>query len=84
MTTITIKGNNDTGSLKVGTAAGDKAWKVGDKLKIVGGVDGDITQGEGKTRAVTYVMGKGEKCHLCFKGQGPLPLGEVVIELVEE
>ena len=75
--------NNDTGSLKVGTSAGDHKWDVGQTLKIIGGVEGDPSQGESKTRKVTYVMGKGANTHLCFKGQGPLPLGEVTFELVD-
>jgi hypothetical protein len=67
--------NNDTGSLKVGLVAGTKKWQVGDKIKI---------EGENKVRTTTYVMGSGERTHLCFKGQGPLPLGEVVFQIVEE
>ena len=73
--------NNDDGSLKVGTSAGTRDWKVGDQIQI---------QGEGKIRQVTYIMGKGEKCHLCFgKGtklgnQGKVPQGEVTYEIVGE
>lgn len=71
-TTINAK---DTGSLNVGTTAGTKSWKEGDKLEILG---------EGKVRTVTFVMGKGEKTHLCFKGQGKVPLGEVSFSVVGE
>ena len=42
---------------------------------------GDVIQisGEQKTRTVTYVMGSVAKSnvHLCMKGSGPVPLGEV-------
>lgn len=66
--------NNDKGSLKVGLSAGGKVWAIGDKLAI---------DGEGaKVRTVTFVMGKGEKTHLCFKGQGEVPMGEVEFELI--
>jgi hypothetical protein len=67
--------NNDTGSLKVGLSAGNRQWKIGDKIRI---------EGEGKVRTVTYVMGSGQRTHLCFKGQGTLPLGEVMFQIVEE
>lgn len=85
MRTINAK---DTGSLNVGISAGDKVWKVGDKVQF---------SGEATPRTVTYVMGgvetrnelgqyagrQGEKVHLCFKGQGPVPLGEVDYSVAE-
>ena len=58
--------NNDTGSLKVGTSAGDYKWEVGSEFTI-----GD------KNYKVSYIMGKGEKCHLCCKGCGIFPVGSV-------
>lgn len=67
--------NNDDGSLKVGISAGDISFKVGDRIKLLG---------EAKVRTVTFVMGKGEKTHLCFKAQGKLPMGEVSYEMVGE
>lgn len=71
-----FKTNNDrdTGSLKVGTTAGDHEWAAGQKIKIAGD----------KVRTITFVMGQGEKTHLCFKTQGPVPKGVVEYELVEE
>jgi hypothetical protein len=58
--------NNDTGSLKVGKAG--ENLKVGDKIRI---------SGEDKIRTISYIMGAGEKTHVCTKGFGPFPLGEV-------
>jgi hypothetical protein len=65
--------NNDTGSLKVGSSLGKLA--VGQKLQLVG---------EQKVRTITYVMGEGEKQHVCAKGTGPFPIGDVEVELVVE
>jgi len=74
-----ITNNNDSGSLKVGLSAGSKVWKVGDKIRILG---------EDKVRTVTFIMPQNkpqsEKLHLCFKGQGRLPEGEVSYEVVED
>ena len=67
--------SNDTGSLKVGTTAGDHVWTKGDRLQILG---------EAKVRTVTFVMGNpGEKLHLCFKSQGIVPTGELEYTLVD-
>jgi hypothetical protein len=64
--------NNDTGSLKVGTSAGDHVWEVGQKVKI----------GE-RTVTITYIMGRGEKTHICFGKQGfRCPEGEVEYSVV--
>ena len=68
--TITVV-NNDTGSLKVGTSAGDHIWAAGQKIQV-----------ETKLYTLTYVMGKGEKCHVCAKGCGPFPLGTVSYSIV--
>lgn len=65
--------NNDTGSLKVGTSAGEHVWAVGDQLKI-----GD------RQLKVTYVMGKGDRCHICCKGGGIMPIGVVKYEIIEQ
>ena len=70
---FTINGNRDEGSLKVGLTAGDKKWNEGDKIQILG---------EAKVRTVTFVMGKGDKTCLCFKGQGKVPTGDVQYTLV--
>lgn len=66
--------NNDEGSLKVGISAGDHVWAIGQTIRILG---------ENKTRKVTYMMGEGEKKHLCFKGQGKVEVGEVEYEIVD-
>ncbi len=58
--------NNDTGSLKAGVNG--EGFKVGDEIKI---------NGENKVRKISYIMGKGEKCHFCMKGTGPVPVGDV-------
>ena len=63
--------NNDTGSLKVGVVP----CKVGDSIQI---------EGEKTPRLVTYIMGKGEKCHACCAGTGPFPMGEVVFEILAQ
>lgn len=66
---IRVVGNVDTGSLKLGMAL-----PVGSDLQITG---------EQKTRKVTYVMGtKAEKVSLCFKGSGPLPLGDMEVTII--
>ena len=54
--THTVLTNKDTGSLHVGTAGAH--LQVGDQVTCLG-----------RTLTVTYTMGKGEKCHLCFGGQ---------------
>ena len=64
--------NNDTGSLKVGTTAGDHVWEVGQSFQI-----------EEKVYKVSYIMGKEAKMHLCCKGCGPLPVGAVEYQLVK-
>ncbi len=64
--------NNDTGSLKVGNVLGE--WHVGDRIQI---------EGEAKPRTISYVMGKGEKQHVCTKSFGPFPLGNVEFSRVE-
>jgi hypothetical protein len=61
--------NNDTGSLHVGNVE----ISVGSEIQI---------EGEGKTRKVTYLMGKGEKTHACCKGSGPFPEGLVTFSVV--
>ena len=63
--------NNDTGSLKVGKEGIN--LKVGDKIRIVG---------EDKTRTISYIMGKEDRTHICCKGCGPFPIGEVQYEVV--
>ena len=55
--------NNDTGSLKANVPA-----SVGDLIQI---------EGERNPRKITYIMGMGEKQHLCCKGTGPFPIGPV-------
>lgn len=72
--TLHVQDNNDNGSLKVGLSAGTKVWGQGDKIQIEG-------EGE-KIRTVTFVMGSGEKTHLCFAKQGPLPKGAVDYRIV--
>lgn len=66
--TINLK---DSGSLNVGNSAG-REFKVGEKIQL-------LSEGS-KVRTITYVMGKGEKQHLCFKGQGPVPTGSEPLE----
>lgn len=68
--TLVVPNNNDNGSLNVGNVLPNKVWAKGDKIQIEG--EGD------KIRTVTFVMGSGEKQHICFKGQGPLPKGSDV------
>ncbi len=63
--------NNDTGSLKVGNLLGELA--VGDRIQI---------EGEAKPRTITFLMGKGDKLHVCAKGSGKFPLGLVEISKV--
>jgi hypothetical protein len=65
--------NNDTGSLKVGAAGAN--LKKGDKIRIAG---------ETADRVISYVMGAGEKTHVCTKGFGPFPLGEVEWEASQD
>lgn len=64
----------DPGSLNVGTNPANVV--KGDKIQIVG---------EAAPRTVSYVMGSPEKnnVHLCMKGTGPVPLGEVEYEKVQ-
>lgn len=69
MSNLKCSNTKDTGSLNVGNSAG-REFKVGEKIQI-------LSEGA-KIRTITYVMGKGEKQHLCFKGQGPVPLAESV------
>lgn len=77
--TLSIDNPKDNGSLKVGTILPNKKWAVGDKLEI---------EGEGKIRTVTFVMGTAgdgtatEKTHLCFKGQGAVPRGQISFRVV--
>lgn len=71
--TLCVTNNRDTGSLGVGLVAGTKEWRPGEKIQI---------EGEANTRTVTWVMGKGEKIHLCAKGTGAFPLGEVRFRIV--
>jgi hypothetical protein len=72
--TLHVQDNNDNGSLKVGVSAGNKIWAKGDKIQIEG-------EGE-KIRTVTFVMGSGEKTHLCFAKQGPVAKGQVDYRIV--
>jgi hypothetical protein len=72
--TLHIQDNNDNGSLKVGLSAGTKVWGKGDKI--------ELSTEPGKVRTVTFVMGQGEKTHLCFAKQGPLPKGQVDYRIV--
>lgn len=71
-----MKTNNlrDTGSLHVGVSGGATKWEKGMKIQIAG---------EPAVRTISYVMGLGEKTHLCCKGTGPMPLGEVEYSLVD-
>ena len=62
--------NNDTGSLKVGLAGAH--LKVGDSVQI---------RGEVSPRCISYIMGAGERTHICCKGTGPMPVGEVEVDL---
>jgi hypothetical protein len=63
----------DPGSLNVGS----------NPLNVVKGQEIRI-KGEDRNRKVTYVMGTPEKgnVHLCMKGTGPVPLGEIEYEVV--
>ena len=65
--------NNDTGSLKVGEAGA--SLKVGTKIQLAG---------EKTPRVISYTMGEGAKKHVCTKGFGPFPVGEVTYEIVGE
>ncbi|MDP1722148.1 MAG: hypothetical protein Q8L37_02970, partial [Candidatus Gottesmanbacteria bacterium] len=65
--------NNDTGSLKVGEAGA--SLRVGSKIQLVG---------EKSPRIISYTMGEGAKKHVCAKGFGPFPVGEVTYEIVGE
>jgi len=65
--------NNDTGSLKVGAAGA--GLKVGDKIQVAG---------EKAARTITYLMGTGDRLHVCARGTGPFPTGEVSWEQVTD
>lgn len=65
----------DPGSLNVGS--NPEKIVVGEKIQITG---------EDKVRTVTYVMGSTAKnnVHLCMKGSGPVPLGEIEYTVLRE
>lgn len=67
MKSFTCSNPKDTGSLKVGTSAGDHKWVAGQKIRLAN---------ENQLRTLTYVMGSGEKTHIVAKGSGPFPTGE--------
>lgn len=69
-----IKNNKDAGSLHIGQVESLRAFKEGDKIRVAG---------ENSDRTCTYIMGKGEKLHACFKGTGPFSMGDVEFEVVE-
>lgn len=63
--------NNDTGSLKAPGAT----VAVGDLVQITG---------EKTPRKVTYIMGAGDRQHLCFRGTGKVPTGPVEFEILAD
>lgn len=67
MREITVQGNKDTGSLKIGTLL---------KAEI-----GDVLLLNGKEFKVSFIMGKEEKTSLCFKGCGKVPIGDVSVQV---
>lgn len=65
-----IISNNDTGSLHVGDFGSH--LKVGDTVHVAG---------ETNARKITYIMGAGSRTHVCCRGTGPFPCGEVEVDL---
>jgi hypothetical protein len=67
--TLTADQGNDDGSLKVGSALPNHTWAKGQKIQL---------EGEPQPRTISYVMGKGDKTHLCTAGFGKFPKNQKV------
>lgn len=69
-TTIKMQGNRDTGSLHLGKVNAS----VGDTVQV---------KGEQRTRTISYLAPTRDGGKVAyFRGSGPLPLGDVEVELI--
>ena len=67
---LLVADNDDPGSLHIGNVPA----KEGDQLQV---------EGETKIRIISFLMGKGDKCHACTKGFGVFPTGPVSYKLIK-